>query len=169
MLDQVPVLLAEDNRNDIFLMRQAFAQAGIPNPLVVVTNGRDAVDYLSGKGVYANRHKYPVPGLMLLDLKMPWMDGFDVLGWLRRQREYRALPVVVLTSSKLQSDIERSRLMGVYDYRLKPQDLPELVSLLMDIRKRWLDERLNQLVEIPSGLGTQQASDSSEVSEPPTA
>ena len=169
MLDKVPILLAEDDENDIFLMGRAFDRAGLPNPLFVVRNGQQAIDYLGGTGDYAHRDKHPLPGLVLLDLKMPWMDGFDVLSWLRRQREYRALPVVVLTSSKLQSDIERSRLMGVYDYRLKPQDLPELVSLLMDIRKRWLDERLNQLVEIPSGLGTQQASDSSEVSEPPTA
>ena len=169
MLDQVPILLAEDNRNDIFLMRQAFARAVIPNPLLVVTNGRDAIDYLAGNGVYAERDKYPLPGLMLLDLKMPWMDGFDVLSWLRRRPEYHALPVVVLTSSRLQSDIEQSRLMGVYDYRVKPHDLAELVSLLVDIRRCWLDERSNHFVEIPGTLGNQEASNSSESSEPPAA
>jgi len=63
------------------------------------------VEYLAGKGGYADREKFPLPGLMLLDLKMPWMDGFDVLSWLRRQPEFEALPVVLLTSSKLQPDV----------------------------------------------------------------
>lgn len=167
MLDLVPILLAEDNRDDIFLMRQGFARAEIPNPLAVVTNGRDAVDYLAGKGAYADRDKYPVPGLMLLDLKMPWMDGFDVLSWVRRQPEYRTLPVVVLTSSRLQSDVERSRLLGVFDYRVKPNDLAELVSLLVDIRKRWLDERSNEIVEVPGASDRQEPAESSELYDPP--
>jgi len=141
MLDQVSILLAEDNQDDVFLMRRAFAEAAIPNPLIVVRNGREAVDYLAGKGAYSQRDQYPLPGLILLDLKMPWMDGFDVLSWLRRQPQFQTLPVVVLTSSRLQSDIDQTRLLGVYDYRVKPSDLAELVELLGDIRKCWLDER----------------------------
>ena len=77
---------------------------------------------------------------------MPWMDGFDVLTWLRRQRQFDTLPVVVLTSSHLQSDIDRSRQMGVYDYRVKPHRFEDLVSLLDDVRKCWLDERFNRYV-----------------------
>ncbi len=138
MLQQAPILLAEDNQNDVYLMRRAFAEAAIPNQVLVVKNGREAVDYLAGKGDYAQRDKYPLPGLMLLDLKMPWMDGFDVLSWLRRRPEFHSLPVVVLTSSRLQCDIDQSRLMGAYDYRVKPTDLPELVALLDNICKRWL-------------------------------
>src|SRR2546423_5483929 len=121
MLDHAPILLAEDDKNDIFLMGRAFDRAGIPNPLFVVHNGKEAVDYLSGAGDYANREKFPLPGLVLMDLKMPWMDGFDVLAWLRDQRQFDTLPVVVLTSSKLQSDIDKSRELGAYDYRVKPQ------------------------------------------------
>jgi CheY-like chemotaxis protein len=162
MLDQVPILLAEDNRNDIFLMRQAFEQAAIPNPLIVVTNGRDAVDYLAGNGRYVQREKYPLPGMMLLDLKMPWMDGFDVLNWLRRQPQFRALPVVILTSSRLHSDIERSRVLGVYDYRVKPNEIAELVDLLVDIRKCWLDEQSHCCVNIPPALENENSSNSSE-------
>ena len=144
MLDKVPILLAEDDRNDIYLMRRAFEKAGIPNPLFVVCNGQEAVDYLAGTGDYAAREKFPLPGLMLLDLKMPWMDGFDVLAWLRRQRQFDTLPVVVMTSSHLQSDIDRSRQMGVYDYRVKPHHFEDLVRLLDDVRKCWLDERFNR-------------------------
>ncbi len=144
MLDQVPILLAEDDENDIFLMGRAFDRAGIPNPLKVVHNGQEAIDYLSGVGNFTQRDKFPLPGLIMLDLKMPWMDGFDVLKWLRTQHQFDSLPVVVLTSSKLQADIDKSRDMGVYDYRVKPQVFEELVRLLKDVRNCWLDERFNR-------------------------
>ena len=144
MLDQVPILLAEDDKNDVFLMRRGLHKAGVPNPLIVVENGREVIDYLAGNGEYGARDKFPLPGLMLLDLKMPWMDGFDVLAWLRSRKQFDSLPVVVLTSSKLQSDVDRSRQFGVYDYRVKPQALEDLVRLLDDVRKCWLDERFNR-------------------------
>jgi len=144
MLNEVAILLAEDDENDIFLMGRAFDRAGIPNPLFVVRNGQEAIDYLSGAGEYAQRDKYPLPGLMLLDLKMPWMDGFDVLSWLRSQPQFDTLPVVVMTSSKLQADVDKSRQLGVYDYRVKPHGFEDLVKLLDDVRKCWLDERFNR-------------------------
>jgi len=144
MLNEVPILLAEDDENDIFLMGRAFDRAGIPNPLSVVRNGQEAIDYLAGTGEYAQRDKFPLPGLLLLDLKMPWMDGFDVLNWLRGQPHFDTLPVVVLTSSKLQSDVDKSRQLGVYDYRVKPHGFDDLVRLLDDVRKCWLDERFNR-------------------------
>jgi len=143
MLDNVPILLAEDDENDVALMGRAFKQAAVPNPLFFVNNGQEVVDYLAGKGKYAERAKYPMPRLLLLDLKMPWMDGFDVLAWLRGQEKFNALPVVVLTSSKLQKDIDRSRELGVYDYRVKPQSFEDLVRLLDDVRGCWLDEQYN--------------------------
>jgi CheY-like chemotaxis protein len=146
MLNDAPILLAEDDENDIFLMGRAFDRARIPNPLFVVRNGQEAIDYLAGTGDYASREKFPLPGLMLLDLKMPWMDGFDVLKWLRTHPQFDTLPVVVLTSSKLQADVDKSRQMGVYDYRVKPQAFEDLVRLLDDVRKCWLDERFNRYI-----------------------
>jgi CheY-like chemotaxis protein len=143
MLDNVPILLAEDDENDVALMGRAFKRAAVPNPLFFVNNGQEVVDYLAGKGKYAERDKYPMPRLLLLDLKMPWMDGFDVLAWLRSQAKFNSLPVVVLTSSKLQKDIDRSRELGVYDYRVKPQSFDDLVRLLNDVRGCWLDEQFN--------------------------
>lgn len=144
MLDHVPILLAEDDKNDIFLMRRAFDSAGYLNPLCVVHNGQEVVDYLEGAGQFAQRDRYPLPGLLLLDLKMPLMDGFDVLAWLREHRRFEALPVVVLTASKLEDDISKSRELGVYDYRVKPHAFEDLVRLLDDVRKCWLDERFNR-------------------------
>jgi CheY-like chemotaxis protein len=146
MLDDVPILLAEDDENDIFMMGRAFDRAGVPNPLFVVRNGQHVIDYLNGTGEYAQRDKFPLPGLVLLDLKMPWMDGFDVLKWVRARSQFDALPIVVLTSSKLQSDIDKSRQFGVFDYRVKPHGLDDLVLLLDDVRKCWLDERTNRFV-----------------------
>ena len=96
MLNDVPILLAEDDENDILLMRRGFARAKIPNPLFVVHNGQEAMDYLSGSGAFTDRARFPSPGMLLLDLKMPGKDGFDVLAWLRTQRQYDTLPVVVL-------------------------------------------------------------------------
>jgi CheY-like chemotaxis protein len=144
MLDNVPILLAEDDKNDIFLMRRAFQNAGYQNPLFVVHNGQEAIHFLEGAGPYAQRNQYPLPGLMILDLKMPLMDGFDVLAWLRAHSQFETLPVVVLTSSKLELDIEKARQLGVHDYRVKPQNFEDLVRLLDDVRKCWLDERFNR-------------------------
>ena len=144
MLDDVAILLAEDNENDILLMRRAFSQAAIPNPLFVVRDGQEVIDYLAGNGKYAERGAHPMPRLLLLDLKMPWMDGFDVLAWLRTQSHFNNLPVIVLTSSKLQVDIDKSRELGVYDYRVKPQSFDDLIRLLNDVRTCWLDERFNR-------------------------
>jgi CheY-like chemotaxis protein len=166
MLDHVPILLAEDDKNDVFLMRRGLEKAGVPNPLFVVENGREVIDYLAGNGECADREKFPLPGLMLLDLKMPWMDGFDVLSWLRSRKQLDTLPVVVLTSSKLQSDIDRSRQLGVYDYRVKPQLLEDLVRLLDDVRKCWLDERFNRFCLL-SGTPPSQPLRSAEQSPPP--
>ena len=143
MLNDVPILLAEDDENDIALMGRALKRAGVPNPVSVVRNGQEVVDYLAGAGKFAERDKHPMPRLLLLDLKMPWMDGFDVLAWLRARPQYNALPVVVLTSSKLQTDIDKSRELGVYDYRVKPQSFDDLVRLLDDVRTCWLDEQFN--------------------------
>jgi len=144
MLDHIPILLAEDDKNDIFLMRRAFDRARYLNPLCIVQNGREVVDYLEGAGQFSQREKYPLPGLLLMDLKMPLMDGFDVLAWLRAHPQFDTLPVVVLTASKLEDDVHKSRELGVYDYRIKPHAFEDLVRLLDDVRKCWLDERFNR-------------------------
>ena len=144
MLNHIPILLAEDDKNDIFLMRRAFDSAGYLNPLFVVHNGQEVVDYLQGTGQFSARDKHPLPGLLLLDLKMPLMDGYDVLAWLRGKKEFDNLPVVVLTASKLQDDIVKVREFGVHDFRVKPHAFEDLVRLLDDVRKCWLDERFNR-------------------------
>jgi len=95
------ILVAEDDENDVFFLRRAFLKAGLANPLVAACDGQAAVDYLEGTGVYADRKSYPLPGLLLLDLKMPRKSGLEVLTWLRERPELSQIPVVVLSSSVL--------------------------------------------------------------------
>src|SRR5262249_7704465 len=94
------ILLAEDREDDILLITEAFSRAWIDNPIQVVRDGEEAINYLDGKGKYAVRSEYPLPTLLLLDLKMPRADGFDVLQWIRSQPSLSNLVVVVLTSSE---------------------------------------------------------------------
>src|SRR5436853_407739 len=98
---EVVVLLVDDSEDDLFLIQRAIEGAGLRNRIVKLRDGEEALAYFGGVGKYADREKYPVPGLVLLDLKMPKMDGFEVLSSIRQQPAYRDLPVVVLTSSDL--------------------------------------------------------------------
>jgi CheY-like chemotaxis protein len=132
------ILLAEDDPNDVFLLQLALEKARISNPLIITQDGQQAVSYLNGDGPFADRDKYPLPALLLLDLKMPGMDGFDVLAFLNRCQDLRGLPVVVLSSSDHPSDLEKARRLGVTDYRVKPQDFAALVELAQELHARWL-------------------------------
>src|SRR3954463_10927004 len=106
MLDGEHILLAEDDSNDVLLIQRAFQKAGMHHLLKVVRDGEQALDYLSGHGPYANREKFPLPFLLLLDLKMPCIDGFEVLQRVRAEPDLKRLLIVVLTSSNLQSDVD---------------------------------------------------------------
>src|SRR5579885_222706 len=99
------VLLVEDNPDDVLLIQRAFRKAGLPYPLHQVGDGEEAISYLDGKGIYANRQQHPLPGLLLLDLKLPRKSGMEVLAWLKRQPGLSQLPVVVFTSSREDTDI----------------------------------------------------------------
>jgi CheY-like chemotaxis protein len=133
-----PILLAEDDENDTFFLRRALVQSGVRNALIAVQDGQEAVDYLSGKGPYADRAAHPLPGLLLLDLKMPKMGGFEVLAWLSSQPDLKELPVVVLSSSGQDSDIHRARELGADDYQVKPPDFVCLVDIVRNLHSRWL-------------------------------
>src|SRR3954468_11981344 len=107
-----PMLLAEDDPEDVFFFRRNLQKPGIQLPLIVVPNGQEAVEYLDGMGVYNNRETYPLPTLIVLDLKMPILNWFEVLEWIRLQPEICNLPLVVLSASELETDRERARSLG---------------------------------------------------------
>jgi len=137
MLNDQIILLAEDDPNDVLLIQRAFQKAGLNNVLKTVRDGDQAISYLSGKGTYSNREVYPLPFLLLLDLKMPGTDGFEVLEWLRNEPQLKRLLVVVLTSSNLQSDVDRAYELGANSYLVKPVSFDEMVHLIKRFEAYW--------------------------------
>jgi CheY-like chemotaxis protein len=132
------VLLADDDVNDVFLVQRALQKANIANPLQVVRDGEEAVAYLSGLFPYADRERHPLPALLLLDLKMPRKTGFEVLAWLRQQSRLKRLPVVVLTSSNQNADINRAYDLGANSYLVKPGGFDNLMELMREVGMHWL-------------------------------
>jgi CheY-like chemotaxis protein len=132
------ILLVEDDANDVFLMQRACRKVELPNPLHVVGDGDEAVDYLSGAGRYADRVQYPLPVLVLLDLKLPRKGGLEVLDWLRQEPTLRRLPVVVLTSSKEPNDVNRAYDLGANSYLVKPLGFDALLDLVRSLNEYWL-------------------------------
>src|SRR5262249_32757523 len=115
-----------------------FRKSGRPYPLVVVCDGQDVIDYLSGQPPYADRVTHPLPALLLLDLKMPRVSGFDVLEWLAARPHFKQMPVIVLSSSSHESDIERVQQLGPKDYIIKPHHLTDFVTRIQGLLNQWL-------------------------------
>ena len=132
------ILLAEDIDDDVVLIKRAFKHAGISNPIQVVSDGEEVIQYLSGEGKYAARSEYPLPSLLLLDLKMPKMDGFEVLKWIRSQPCMSNVIVVVLTSSQEMRDVNRAYQLGANSFLVKPMDFQNAKSLIELVRDYWL-------------------------------
>jgi CheY-like chemotaxis protein len=132
------ILLVEDNPKDVFLVQRAFRKAGIVISLQVVDNGDMAVQYLAGASPYHDRTAYPLPVLVLLDLKLPRRSGDEVLSWIRQQVQLRRLPVVVLTSSREYTDINRIYDLGANAYMVKPGDFDQLVDILKTLNLHWI-------------------------------
>jgi len=138
MSDEAVVLLVEDVEDDAELVRRAFAKGSVVNPLQIVRTGEEALEYLTGTGRYANRAEYPLPELLLLDLKLPGIDGFQVLRWIRQQPELKALRVVVLTSSQALSDATEAYKAGANSFLVKPIDFNDFVNVTNAIQGYWL-------------------------------
>ena len=132
------ILLVEDNEDDVFFMHQAKTEAGITNPMHVAEDGRQAIDYLEGRGKFANRAKYPLPFLVLLDLKLPLVLGLDVLKWIRERSELKTILVVVLTSSDNIRDINRAYRLGANSFMVKPLDFQNYIHFGRVIEGFWL-------------------------------
>jgi CheY-like chemotaxis protein len=124
---QPTILLVEDNDEDVFLLRRALRKAGVTCSLQVATDGEEAIDYLAAKGKYSNRDLHPIPSLVLLDLKLPYVNGFEVLGWIATQSAWKDLRVIILTSSGEEPDRRKAEQFGIREYFLKPPT-PELVA-----------------------------------------
>ena len=132
-----PILYAEDEPDDVFFMERAFKEAGIEQPLQTVTDGEEVIAYLSGTGPYSDRVQYPLPGLVLLDINMPQMSGFDVLKWIRATPAISTTPVLVLSSSNHESDVQRASQLGANGYLIKPGQPERLVEMVKAFKDYW--------------------------------
>jgi len=134
-VDMKSILLVEDNPNDRLLLERAFKKSNLSNKMVTVSDGQQALDYLFGT---SETEPKPLPILVLLDLKVPKIDGLEVLKLIRTTERTRLLPVVVLTSSKEQDDLVRSYELGVNSYVRKPVDFNEFVEVVQQLGLYWL-------------------------------
>jgi CheY-like chemotaxis protein len=132
------ILLVEDDENDRMFVERAFKKAGIPVEFRAVTCGEDAVSYLSARAPYADRADHPLPSLVLMDLKLTGMSGFETMEWARKRAEWKSLPIAVLTSSREGADVARAYEAGATTYFVKPADSDDLQSLVNTVAEYWL-------------------------------
>jgi CheY-like chemotaxis protein len=132
------VLYVEDDEDDFTLLKLAARKCGTPFALQHAADGNQAVEYLNGTGTYADRAEYPFPDLVLLDLRMPRLDGFEVLNWIRDNPATKTLPVVVLAGSSFRADVRRALELGANSYAVKPAKFEELQVLIDQIADVWL-------------------------------
>jgi CheY-like chemotaxis protein len=138
------ILLVEDDSNDVFFMKRAMKLAGMLNPVQVASDGQEAIHYLAGTGEFNDRAQFPLPSLVLLDLKLPLVMGLDVLQWIREQPKLKTVIVLVFTSSKLPPDISKAYVLGANSYLVKPSSPEELPEMVKMIKHYWLE--MNQSV-----------------------
>ena len=138
MARSATILLAEDDPNDAKLVGIALQRSISGIPVFLVNDGCQLISYLKGEGRYADRRTYPFPDLVLLDLKMPRMDGFEVLRWLRQQPILKRLPVIVLTNSSRECDADLAYEVGANSYVVKPTHFEDLVKTMQIVGDFWL-------------------------------
>ena len=132
------ILLVDDDPNDVFLLQRAFDKARLTHTIQAVSDGEQAVDYLAGRGRFADRERHPVPVLVLLDLKVPRVSGAEVLEWLRQQPMLKRLPVVVMTSAAEAGEINAAYDRGANSYLVKPLGFERLLELVKAMAHYWL-------------------------------
>lgn len=135
------ILVVEDRDDDVVLIKQGFQKSGFPNQVKAVKDGDEAVAYLRGEGEFGDRMLHPIPDIVVLDLKLPRRDGFQVLQWVRQESPNRDLPIIVLTSSPLGSDLTRAYQLGATSYFVKSLDLQDFVSFAKVVHQFWTNPK----------------------------
>jgi len=138
MADTNFVLVAEDDRDDVYLLRWAFGRAGLDPQIIDVSDGALAIDYLGGTPPFDDRLLHPLPSLLVLDLKLPKVTGLDVLAWLAARRDLSWLPVVVLSASSFPGDAQRALKLGAREFLTKPNNVDEFIPMVRGLHARWL-------------------------------
>ena len=135
------ILLVDDNPHDVVLIRLAFRKVGIIDTIQLVKDGTEAMRYMKGEGNYKDRSQFPPPTLVLLDLKMPQTSGFEVLQWIREQREMENLVVVVMSGSRTDADIQKAYTLGANSYLVKPTRFEDLVKMMEGLKESCTDRK----------------------------
>src|SRR5947209_832822 len=135
---QRTILYAEDDDDAVTILKAACKKSRLTNPIHVVGDGARAIEYLGGEGPYADRDRFPLPSLLLLDLKMPRRNGFDVLSWIRSRTGINRLPVIVFSTSADPTDLNRAYDLGANSYAVKPSGIEGLVDLLNYLEGWWM-------------------------------
>ena|SRR6267378_1234401 len=131
------ILLVEDDENDVLVMKMALEKVGLTSPMRVTRDGRETQDYLSGSGIFADRQEYPLPYLILLDLKLPRVMGLEVLKWIRERPEFDSTIVLILSSSSMPEDIQGAYRLRANGYLVKPYTLGNLQLMTQAIKEFW--------------------------------
>ncbi|HTG43311.1 MAG TPA: response regulator [Verrucomicrobiae bacterium] len=132
------ILLVEDDENDIFFLEDALRKVGIVGQLQVAKDGREAINYLNGVGPFSDRKEFPLPSVVLLDLKLPYVMGLEVLKWIR-QSAASTIPVIILSASKNETDVQMAYKLGANAYLVKPQMVNKLLDVAKAIKDFWLN------------------------------
>jgi CheY-like chemotaxis protein len=139
----ITILMADDDQDDCLLVREAFTEARISNDLRIVHDGKDLLDYLHHQGSF-KKEEAPRPGLILLDLNMPRLDGRQALNRIKSDPELKRIPVVVLTTSREDQDILKSYSLGANSYITKPVTFEGLIEVMKELKRYWFE-----IVELP--------------------
>lgn len=131
------LLMVDDSPDDIFFVQKALEESGVGQFFHAVSDGKEAIAYLRAEGKFADRQKYPFPNVLLLDLKMPGMNGFDILRWLQNHPECKVIPSIAFSSSYLESDVHQVYVLGGNAFIAKPTRFNELVDLIQTTYKFW--------------------------------
>jgi DNA-binding response OmpR family regulator len=134
------ILVVEDDENDLLFVKRAMKEAGITNPLQIANDGQQVLDYFQGTGKFADRSEFPLPYLVLLDLKLPFVMGLDVLAWIRGQPQFKSTIVIAFTSSRHTEDIGTAYQLGANAYLVKPAQMNELEAMMKTLKDFWLTQ-----------------------------
>ena len=137
MLPDDLILIAEDNESDALLLHRTFNLIGLANRVEILSDGVEAMDYLSGAGKYADRASFPFPAVLFTDIKMPRVDGFELLQWLREHPEYAVVPTIVFSGSGEAADVRRAYNLGANAYLVKPSSIEQLEKMMRRTYEFW--------------------------------
>ncbi|MEW6467639.1 MAG: response regulator [Bacteroidota bacterium] len=140
----IEILLADDDEEDRMLITEALYESRLKNNIQTVENGEELMDYLHNRGKYTDRARFPMPGIILLDLNMPRKDGRDALKEIKADPRLRSIPIIILTTSKAEEDILRTHNLGVNSYIAKPVSFEAMVEVMKTLNRYWFE-----IVELP--------------------